>query len=188
MRVVAGTAKGRRLMTPRGDLVRPTTDRVRESMFNALGSVGVVVGARVLDLFAGTGALGIEALSQGAASATFVDSDRRSVQMVKENLASTGLADRAVVVQADASAWLAGCPHRDSADGYAFDLALLDPPYRFDRWPELLGRLPAAWAVIESDRDLPEVGGWRLVRAKRYGSTVMTFLRHARADERPEGA
>jgi 16S rRNA (guanine(966)-N(2))-methyltransferase RsmD len=187
MRVVAGTAKGRRLAVPRGDLVRPTTDRVRESMFNALTSLGVVEGARVLDLFAGTGALGIEALSRGAQTGTFVDSDRRSVSLVRDNLAATGLAERAVVVQADALQWLQSSPGRPTP-GAQFDLALLDPPYRFDRWPELLDHLPATWAVVESDRELPELSSWRLVRAKKYGSTVMTFLRHTRADEDPEEA
>jgi 16S rRNA (guanine(966)-N(2))-methyltransferase RsmD len=186
MRVVAGTAKGRRLAVPRGDLVRPTTDRVRESMFNALTSLGVVEGARVLDLFAGTGALGIEALSRGAQTGTFVDSDRRSVSLVRDNLAATGLAERAVVVQADALQWLQSSPVRPPSA--PFDLALLDPPYRFDRWPDLLDHLPATWAVVESDRGLPELSRWRLVRAKTYGSTVMTFLRHTRADEDPEEA
>lgn len=167
--------------------MRPTTDRVRESMFNALTSLGLVEGARVLDLFAGTGALGIEALSRGADTSTFVDSDRRSVALIRDNLTATGLADRAVVVHADALRWLHGSPDRPTRHA-PFDLALLDPPYRFDHWPELLDHLPAAWAVVESDRELPELSSWRLVRAKRYGSTVMTFLRHTRADEDPEEA
>ena len=93
MRVVAGSARGRRLQTPPGLDVRPTTDRVREATFNALGSMGVVDGARVLDLFAGSGALGIEALSRGAEHVTFVDTSPRALEAVRANLAGCGLDD-----------------------------------------------------------------------------------------------
>ncbi len=108
MRIVAGTARGRRLVTPAGDEVRPTTDRVRESVFNALGSMGAVVGASVLDLFAGSGALGIEALSRGASSATFVDSSSAATRAITENLRATGLDGIAKVVRSDAWSYLAG--------------------------------------------------------------------------------
>jgi 16S rRNA (guanine966-N2)-methyltransferase len=142
---------------------------VREALFNALGSMGAVDGATVLDLFAGSGALGIEALSRGAAAATFVDSDAAALACIRANLATSGLDDRATVVRADAVGWLAGAPPHD--------LALLDPPYRFDRWPELLGAVAADLVVIESDRpvDLPE--GWEVVRDRRYGSTVVRVAR-----------
>src|SRR4051812_37946136 len=101
MRVVAGTAGGRRLQAPQGRDIRPTSDRVREAIFSSLDSLGVLAEARVLDLFAGTGALGIEALSRGAAEATFVDDYPGAIQIVKANLAATELAGRATVVRAD---------------------------------------------------------------------------------------
>jgi 16S rRNA (guanine966-N2)-methyltransferase len=172
MRVVAGSARGHRLAAPPGDRVRPTADRVREATFNALGSLDLVHDATVVDLFAGTGALGIEALSRGARHATFVDADARSLAAVRANLAATGLAGRATVVRGDAVAWCTA--HADE-----FDLALADPPYRFDRWAELLGAVRARWAVLESDRGVDAPAGWESVRERRYGSTVVTFLRRS---------
>ena len=106
MRVVAGEARGRRLVAPEGTDTRPTLDRVREAVFNALASQDAIDGARVLDLFAGSGALGIEALSRGAAHATFVDTDRAARRVIDQNLAATGLADRAEVLGTDASTHL----------------------------------------------------------------------------------
>jgi 16S rRNA (guanine966-N2)-methyltransferase len=169
MRVVAGTAGGRRLVAPPGRSTRPTSDRTREAVFNALGSQGVVEGASVADLFAGSGALGIEALSRGAASAVFVEHDRRALEVIRSNLAATGLADAATVVAADVERWLA-------ADRGPFDLVLADPPYAFDRWPELLARVRAGAVVAESDRDVEPGPGWRVLRRRRYGGTVVTVL------------
>jgi 16S rRNA (guanine966-N2)-methyltransferase len=169
VRVVAGVARGRRLDAPEGSGTRPTADRVREAMFNALGSLGVVEGVRVLDLFAGSGALGIEALSRGAASVTFVDSDARALATVRKNLDATGLAAGATVVRGDALRF----------DGGRFELALLDPPYAFDdaAWERLLITLDADVAVLESDREVPVPEPWRLLRAKRYGGTVVSIVR-----------
>jgi 16S rRNA (guanine966-N2)-methyltransferase len=159
-----------RLVAPAGRSTRPTADRVREATFNALGSLGVVDGATVLDLFAGSGALGIEALSRGAHHATFVDDDQRAIAAVRTNLAATGLAGRAAVVRADARRWSAPGP---------VDLALLDPPYAFTdaEWADVLGRLDAGVAVLESDRELDVPTGWSVLRAKRYGSTVVHVVR-----------
>lgn len=157
-------------MAPAGRDVRPTTDRVREAVFNALGSLDWVQGATVLDLFAGSGAMGIEALSRGAAAATFVDRDRAALRSIRRNLEVTALGSRAQVEADDAWRYL----RRTTA---TFDLAVLDPPYAFDRWPELLDRLPAARVVIESDRELPPMRGWEVVRCKRYGATVVTIAR-----------
>jgi 16S rRNA (guanine966-N2)-methyltransferase len=172
MRVVAGVAGGRRLTAPAGRQVRPTSERVREALFNALGSLGAIDGATVLDLFAGTGALGIEALSRGAASAVFVDADARAVAAIKENLAATGLAERARVVQADALRYLAGAPP-------TVDVAFADPPYAFAAWPGLLAVLPARLVAIEA-RSHVELGpGWHALRSKRYGDTVVTLARSA---------
>jgi 16S rRNA (guanine966-N2)-methyltransferase len=172
VRVVAGVARGRRLVAPPGTDVRPTTDRVREAIFNALTSLRAVRGATVVDLFAGSGALGIEALSRGAAAVTFVERDAAALRAIRTNLEGTGLAGpAATVVRADAVRWL---------DGAApFDLALLDPPYAFDGWPDLLARLPAGVAVVESDREVDLGDGWRTTRSKRYGTTVVTIAHRA---------
>jgi 16S rRNA (guanine966-N2)-methyltransferase len=169
MRVVGGSARGRQLVAPPGPATRPTTDRVREAVFNALGSRGVVHGARVLDLFAGSGALGIEALSRGAAHATFVDDAVRARKAVAENLATTGLADRADVVADRAERFV----RRPTTAG--FDLAFCDPPYAFTGWHELLGALPAAFVVVETAAELALPDGWATVRATRYGRTWVTF-------------
>lgn len=189
MRVVAGTAGGRRIAAPPGTDTRPTTDRVREAMFNALGSLGAVVDAEVVDLFAGSGALGIEALSRGAAHATFVESDRRAADVVAANLADLGLADRATVLRRPVDAALDQLP-----DGV--HLVLADPPYAFDGWAELLVRLgprlaPDAVVVAESDRSPELPAGWGKVRERTYGGTVVTFARREPPDPgrpRPTGA
>lgn len=189
MRVVAGTVGGRRIAAPPGSDTRPTTDRVREAVFNALGSLGVVVDAVVVDLFAGSGALGIEALSRGAAHATFVESDRRAAGVVSANLADLGLADRATVVRRPVASALDDLPDD-------VDLVLADPPYAFDGWADLFDRLgprlaPEAVVVAESDRGLDLPAGWGKVRERTYGGTVVTFARREPPDPgrpRPTGA
>lgn len=168
------------MVTPAGRDTRPTTDRVREATFNALGSLGLVEGARVLDLFAGSGALGIEALSRGASHCTFVDDDRRAVEAVRANLATCDLADRATVVRGDATTFL-----RSIEDRPGLDLALLDPPYAFDGWAALLGALPVAHAVIESGREPELPVPWVVVRQKRYGTTLVTLARRDPASHLP---
>ncbi len=173
MRVIAGTCGGRRLVAPDGATTRPTGDRVREATFNALSSLDALVHAEVLDLFAGSGALGIEALSRGAAHATFVDHDRRAIQAIEANLAATGLADLATVVRGSAQRVL-----DDAADRrQRWSLALLDPPYAFDGWTELLSALPAGLAVVESDRPVAVPEPWRAIRERRYGATLVAILR-----------
>lgn len=188
MRVVAGTARGRRLAAPPGAVTRPTPDRVREAVFNSLNSMGVLSGCRVLDLYAGTGAMGIEALSRGAAHAVFVEHHPEALAALRANLAATDLADRAAVVAADVDDYLkttdrlaadpgvlsvsAGSPVPDQA---AFDLAVVDPPYDFDGWADLLPRLPAAMVVIESNREIEAPEPLRVHRRRRYGSTVVTL-------------
>ncbi len=178
MRIVAGIARGRKLIAPEGTDTRPTGDRVREAIFNALYSLDdAIAGASVVDLFAGTGALGLEALSRGAAQVTFVERSAKALRALEANIASTG-ADRAAiqVARADALDWLQRVPSEVS-----FDVALLDPPYDFDAWPELLAALRVSLAVIESDRevmsDLGEHAGWDLIRHRRYGGTVVTMIR-----------
>jgi 16S rRNA (guanine966-N2)-methyltransferase len=166
MRVISGSARGRKLVAPEGSATRPTSDRVREATFNALGSLGVVQEAAVLDLFAGSGAMGIEALSRGAARATFVDDAMTARQAIEANLMTCGLTEAAEVVAATAERYLAGAGQQRR-----WDLALLDPPYDYDGWPELLLGLPATTAVLEAPRSIDPPFGWEVVRAKRYGRT-----------------
>jgi 16S rRNA (guanine966-N2)-methyltransferase len=144
-------------------------------MFNSLHSLDGLEGATVLDLFAGSGALGIEALSRGASHATFVDRDRHALEAVRANLEATGLADDAIVRQADAMTFPVE----------AFDLALLDPPYSFDdaQWTELLGRVDADLVVIESNRAVILPDRWQVLRSKKYGSTVVTIARQEGAGQ-----
>lgn len=178
MRVVAGSARGLRLEAPAGHGTRPTTDRVREATFNALHSAGALVGAEVLDAFAGSGALGIEALSRGAARCTFVEADRAARAVVEANLATTRLAGRATVVGGDARLHL-------GATAASYDLVLLDPPHAGTDWPALLddvaSRLaPAGVVVAESDRPVVDAttgeGPWSVLREKRYGGTVVQMI------------
>lgn len=203
MRVVAGEARGRRLQTPPGNATRPTLDRVREATFNALGSLDAVDGARVLDLFAGSGALGIEALSRGAAHCTFVERAAPARRAIVANLEATGLVDRADVLAADALAHverLAGRPDAQVPSGAApatasseaagVDLVLLDPPYDTDddAWARLLGAVRVlllagvaadgegpGHVVVESDRSVLPDRGWNVLRAKTYGDTLVVI-------------
>ena len=175
---MAGTARGRRLQAPPGDAVRPTSDRVREAVLNMVASRVDLVGATVLDLFAGTGAMGIEALSRGAGAVTFVDDDRAAVATVRANLAATRL-EGGRVVRADVLRFLgeAGAP--------AVDVAFVDPPYAFDRWDEVFARLRAGLVVAESDRELEPGERWRVLRWKRHGTTVVTLAVPAPTDPIP---
>jgi 16S rRNA (guanine966-N2)-methyltransferase len=146
---------------------------VRESIFNVLGSLVDLEGTEVVDLFAGSGAMGIEALSRGAASVAFVDNSLPAVRAVRANITGTGLdPGQTQVVRADVLEWLLR-PHR-------FDLALCDPPYAFDAWEDLLGRLQAEVAVLESDRPVTVPGTWEIIRNKRYGGTLVTVVRSPR--------
>ncbi len=173
MRVVAGTAKGRKLQAPTQGALRPTSDRVREAMFDMLMSLDVVVGATVADLFAGTGALGIEALSRGASSAVLVEQDRAALDALNVNLVTTGLYARATVVNADVLSWI--------GTAAPVDLAFIDPPYAFTGWPELLAGLDAGLVVAESDREIDLADAWKVLRTKHYGGTVVTMAETTRS-------
>lgn len=146
-----------------------------------LTSMGAVEGAVAADLFAGSGALGIEALSRGAARVTFVEADRRPLAVLVANLAVIGeLAARAEVVRADVPTWLAPVPA--GAGPARFDLVLCDPPYGSARWAELFSRLEArvvgtGLVVAESDRALEPGPAWRVLRSRSYGGTVVTLAR-----------
>jgi len=172
MRVVAGAFKGRRLHAPRGSGTRPTADRVREALFSMLGDVS---GARVLDLYAGSGALGIEALSRGAASAIFVERDPRAVSALRRNLEAVG--SEAEVRRQDALRFLA------SARG-TFGVVFLDPPYDAavrlaeplsERLPAVLGE--EARIVTESDKRAPLELSLPLERERVYGDTRIAIHR-----------
>lgn len=166
MRVVAGEFGGRRLQAPRGRATRPTADRVREALFSMLGDVA---GARVLDLYAGSGALGIEALSRGAASALFVEKEPRAAQVIRRNLDALGA--EGDVRRQDALRFL------DTAEG-PFDLVFCDPPYDSAPSPAaaLAERLPAMTSensriVTESDKRHPLQLPFPLLRERTYGDT-----------------
>lgn len=174
MRVVAGEYGGRRLKAPAGLDTRPTADRVREALFSILGRVE---GLSVLDLYAGSGALGIEALSRGASEAVFVDSSRTAVSVIGENLTSLG-ADNGEVVQRDALAWLR------SAEERAFDLVFCDPPYDAaaeiaQKLAELLPRVaaPEALIVTESSKRNPLTLDLPLADERTYGDTRIAIHR-----------
>jgi 16S rRNA (guanine966-N2)-methyltransferase len=178
MRIVAGELGGRRLQAPKGDAVRPTTDRVREALFSILGDVE---GLDVLDLFCGTGALGLEALSRGAAAVTLVDLDIRPAEANAEGL---DVRDRIDLIRADAAAHL-------RRDGRGYDLVLLDPPYRLARpvAPDLSKLLPprlrpGARVVVESATDEPlalDPAALPLRDERRYGSTTIRIHELAKA-------
>lgn len=177
LRVVAGTLGGRRFDAPPGEATRPTADRVRQATFNALDSLGAIDGARVLDAFAGSGALAIEALSRGASSAVLAETGPSARRCAEGNVASLGLADRAVVVGMPAVRALVHGP---------FDLVLLDPPYAFDGWAELLDAVAVhlsvdAVVVLESDREVPLPPSLRGLRVRTYGGTVVGFATPAGA-------
>lgn len=180
LRVMAGQAGGTPLAEPRGVRVRPTTGLVREALFNILGAK--VVGARVLDLFAGTGALGIEALSRGAASATFVERDREACQAIVRNLAAAGFSERATVMRGrlpDALGWLTG----------PFDLIFLDPPYGAPEGDETLAEVhrllaPEGIVVYEHGSRYNPPGrpvGLMLVDERTYGDTSLSFYQRQEA-------
>ena len=175
MRVVAGKYRGRRLAAPSGTSVRPTSDRVREALFSILGDIE---GLRVLDLFAGSGAVAIEALSRGAASATLVEDDRRAIAAIRANLEQLDH-PAAEVVRADAIAWLGG--RRGP-----YDLVFLDPPYSSARnLAEPLSRaLPAAVSpnaliVSESDKRDPLALAFPLEDERTYANTRIAIHRAA---------
>lgn len=169
MRVVAGSARGLRLDAPRGRTTRPTSDRMREALFNSLGSLGLVVDANVVDLYAGSGALGIEALSRGAATATFVETDRAALAAIEANLERCRLAARARVVATPVERFL-------MTRQAPADLAFADPPYDHDGWPRFWDLVSAATVVVESDHDVEVPDGFDVVRRLAHGSTVVQIV------------
>ena len=183
MRVIAGTAGGIRLDVPKHQ-VRPTMDRVKAAIFSSLGEA--IVGARVLDLFAGTGALGIEALSRGATSARFVDQDRDAVAAIERNLVKTKFNGR--VLKREVFDFL-----RRPVSMERFDIIFADPPYEKTRDGQAFSTLllgskqlaallePSGTFVLEKhpSEKIPDTKMWRIIRAKVYGATEVLFLNRA---------
>ena len=177
MRVITGSARGRRLQTLDGREVRPTPERIKEAVFSIIQFQ--IEGRRFLDLFAGSGQMGIEALSRGAREAVFVDSRKDSVQIIRENLEKTGLSQRARVINGDAAAFL-------SQPGGKFDLAFLDPPYRTGLLEQALEKTAAVMnpggAILcehPADEELPgQAGDFVRSRDYRHGKIIITVYRH----------
>ena len=181
MRIIAGQFRGRRLRTPRGEAIRPTSDRAREALFGILEhGTPPVRGARFLDLFAGTGAVGLEAHSRGAAAVWLVEHERAALQLAEANLAQLG-APASVRLLARDAARLGPAPH-------PFDLVFLDPPYRSGLavaalesllrhgWLDAGARVAVELAATD---DLALPGGYTLERERRYGSAKFLFLRRS---------
>ena len=176
MRIITGSRRGRKLKTLEGLAVRPTPDRVKEALFNILQFN--VEGRVFLDLFAGSGQIGLEALSRGAALCVFVDSAKESIRVVEKNIQSTGLGDRAKVVGSDFAAYLRGSREM-------FDIAFLDPPYRTGLLEQALPLVaqrmnPGGVILCEHPKDeaLPEAAGaFRLHKTYRYGKIMLTSYR-----------
>ena len=181
LRIIAGAWRGRSIETPPGDVVRPTSDRVREALFNRLAHAFEdfrLPGARVIDVFAGTGALGLEALSRGAAQAVFLDRNPEVIALVKRNVAKLGGEDRAVVMNADGA-------HLPRA-ATPCDLAFLDPPYGENLiTPALDGLLRQGWlkpgGLVTAETDAaeapPEATGYTLLDRRAYGRVAVSILR-----------
>jgi 16S rRNA (guanine966-N2)-methyltransferase len=177
VRIIAGEKRGHTIFAPRGRETRPTSDRVRENVFNIVAPW--VEGARVLDLYAGSGAMGLEALSRGAASALFVESDPDALRVIERNLDKLDL--RARIVRVDATTALT----QESAAGRKYDLVLVDPPYDMTSYDSLARYLPAVLAddglvVLETDAKVePELPGLDVRTTRKYGSTRVTVFEHA---------
>jgi 16S rRNA (guanine966-N2)-methyltransferase len=181
MRIISGTSRGRRLATRRGQAIRPTSDRVKGSIFNSLGDD--VAGKHVLDLFAGTGNLGLEALSRGAIRVVFVEKERQAALLIQKNLLTCGMQMSAEVLTTSASRAIEICHQRSES----FDLILMDPPYRQGMVQATLRELgvkaihhEGSILVVQHDRrePLPDITEcWNVIRQRRMGDTVISFLK-----------
>lgn len=176
MRITGGEAKGRLLSSPKGMDIRPTSDRVREAIFNIIGQD--LSGLKVLDLFAGTGSLGLEALSRSAQLAVFIDNAQRSVKIIKKNLASCGYQDSGTILKRDLKK---GFPLSHPVLQQSFDLIFLDPPYRQDLITPLLEKVSAKGVLSNESRVVaelykterlpPTIGNLEMLDSRIYGDT-----------------
>ncbi len=183
MRVISGSARGRRLIAPVGDELRPTADKVKEALFSILTSrLGNLSGMKVLDLFAGSGAIGIEALSRGAAGAVFVDNRRGATYLTRKNLEVTRFIDQGRIINRDAAAAL----QLLATEGESFDLVFLDPPYRQGLTMATLERLGSSTVINDdtlvvaetaADEELSDsFGRLRVTDRREYGDTALFIL------------
>lgn len=183
MRIISGSARGRRLLPPKNERIRPTADRVKESLFNILTvMMGTFADRRVLDIFAGTGNLGIEALSRGAADALFIDENREAVALVRKNLALAGFVERGKVIQKEALSALRSLDNGASTYGLVF----LDPPYQQGLSGEVMTVLAASSLIDDSSvvvvetaarETLPDTfGRLREIDRRVYGDTALAFF------------
>ncbi len=189
LRIIAGSLRGRRLHTPAGLDTRPTADSMKETLYNVLGDA--VRGARVADLYAGSGNLGLEALSRGAAHAVFVEKSPAALAVLRQNIAALGVAAQAQVVPGDALRYL------ETTLAHRFDIVIADPPYALGVEDRLLGSAAAhtgveGWFVLQHGKQwaAPDSApGWSRQRPRRFGVTVIDFfLREERGDGGPDGA
>ncbi|WP_166972773.1 16S rRNA (guanine(966)-N(2))-methyltransferase RsmD [Brevibacterium atlanticum] len=186
MRIIAGAHKGARLSSPSGANTRPTSDRVKESLFSMLEGYGVLQAANVLDLFAGSGGLGFEAMSRGAAQVDFVDSSLASLRSLQANADKLGLDHSADVHAGDVLQYLAGLPGAEDPEARIFDLVFMDPPYSLgeDAVTQILSRLAAhldmeSIVIIERAARSPEPTmpvGLEVFRSKTFGETAVHFV------------
>lgn len=188
-RIIAGRFRGRRLQAPSGTGTRPTADAMRETIYNVLGDV--VREARVADLFAGSGSLGLEALSRGARTVVFVDTAPAALAALRGNIAALGVQGESSVVRADAVRYLGGSALEP------FDLVLADPPYALGAEDAILAAAqqpvaPGGWLVLQHGKQwqVPSATpGWRQMRPRRFGDTTIEFFaREEAGDGEPDGA
>lgn len=186
MRIIGGQARGRAIVAPPGEKTRPTQDYVRESLFNIIR--WDIEGAKVLDLFAGTGALSLESVSRGAASAVMIDMDRAACECIKKNMETTRLKDRCRLISRDYRQALKAL----EAEGERFDVVFIDPPYRMENTGEMCAELydrnllsPEAMLLVEHRRGMAPLIDPRFEAfdQRNYGDTQITFVRLARREE-----
>ena len=173
MRVISGSAKGRKLVVPSGDHVRPTKDRVKEAIFNSLHSYGLVENRSFLDLFSGTGSLGIEALSRGAKSVVFIDHHAEAIDCIILNVEKLNYGSTSKILKTDAE-----FPQRDDY----FDVAL-GSPYKYEHWGTLLKRVNANSIVIESSEQVTLESDWEIIKSQKYGQTNLLIASRQRKDK-----
>ena len=183
MRITGGLARGRILMSPKGVNIRPTSDKVREAIFNIIGQD--LSGMRVLDLFAGTGSLGIESLSRGAANVVFVDGSAQSISLIKRNLALCGFRDCWTVIRRDLKR---GFPGRESVRVKRYDLVFLDPPYGKGLLPVLLDGFSSGYILSPGARVVAELskgetlpdsfGNLEMLGSRIYGDTILNIYEY----------
>ncbi len=175
MRVIGGTARGRKLHAPPGRGTRPITDRAKEGIFNMLFSLGTVQDSVVVDLFAGSGSFGIESLSRGAERAVFVERNREAAAVIEKNLDVLGFSQRARIVTSSVEAALAGLP--------TADIAFCDPPYADDPWLDLLGRLDAELLVGHAATPVELTMHWDELRRRSYGGAQIVIAKRVIAQD-----